>query len=245
LIHQSKEQNGITVCSIFVNPTQFNNKSDFDKYPTSLDEDILALEAAGCDILFLPSVQEIYPDGLNALTHYDLGHLETILEGEYRPGHFQGVCNVVDRLLGMVSPDNLYLGQKDYQQCKVISRMIDLRYHEHKPVLKLGATLREADGLAMSSRNRRLTPEQRAKAPAIFQELTSIANQLVPGNLRIITQQAEDNLEQKGFKVDYIEIASPVDLQLKEDWDGSGSLVILAAAYLDEIRLIDNIIVKK
>jgi len=124
LLKSSKAENTVTVCSIFVNPAQFNDSSDFAKYPSTLDQDIYKLETAGCDILFLPSVEEIYPAGISERKEYDLGYLNTILEGKFRPGHFQGVCMAVERLLEIVLPNNLYLGQKDFQQCMIIIRLI-------------------------------------------------------------------------------------------------------------------------
>ena len=126
LIKASKNENPITVCSIFVNPTQFNDPKDFEKYPVTIEKDIDMLKEAGCDVLFLPSVEEMYPEGIVTENHYDLGYLETILEGKFRPGHFQGVCMVMQRLLKIVSRIDLYLGQKDYQQCMVIKRLIEL-----------------------------------------------------------------------------------------------------------------------
>src|SRR5215212_8351624 len=125
LIGVAKKPNDLTICSIFVNPTQFNNPEDFKLYPVTIEKDIEQLIRAGCDILFLPSVDEMYPAG-HSKKHYPLGRIETILEGYYRPGHFQGVCQIVDRLLDIVRPDNLYLGQKDFQQCMVIRKLLQL-----------------------------------------------------------------------------------------------------------------------
>src|ERR1700722_17363851 len=124
LITISKKVTDITVCSIFVNPTQFNDPKDFQKYPVTLEKDIPLLEGAGADILFLPGVSELYPTGTSDLEHYDLGSLETVLEGKYRPGHFQGVCQVTHRLLDIVRPDDLFMGQKDYQQCMIVPRLL-------------------------------------------------------------------------------------------------------------------------
>ncbi|HKB42998.1 MAG TPA: pantoate--beta-alanine ligase, partial [Chitinophagaceae bacterium] len=124
LIELSKQSNAISLCSIFVNPTQFNDRRDFEKYPATLENDIYLLEKGECDILFLPSVKEIYPDEASQKIHYDIGYLETVLEGKYRPGHFQGVCMVMHRLLEIVKPNRLYLGQKDFQQLMVIKRLI-------------------------------------------------------------------------------------------------------------------------
>ena len=157
LIKKSKTENPVTVCSIFINPSQFNDPADFKKYPVTIETDIDMLEEADCDALFLPGSEEIYPDGYSNSKLYDIGYLETVLEGKYRPGHFQGVCMVVDRLLDIVQPDQLFLGQKDYQQCMVIKRLLILKGQTDKIGLSICPTLREADGLAMSSRNLRLS----------------------------------------------------------------------------------------
>src|SRR5215468_2087012 len=132
LLKSSKSHNTVTVCSIFVNPAQFNDPKDFKKYPTTLEQDIFKLETAGCDILFLPPVEEMYPNGIADKKQYDLGYLDTLLEGKFRPGHFQGVCMAVERLLEIVLPDNLYLGQKDFQQCMVINKLIQLMGKENQ-----------------------------------------------------------------------------------------------------------------
>jgi pantoate--beta-alanine ligase len=128
LVKACKKDNDLCVVSIFVNPTQFNDKADFEKYPLTPEQDIALLEQHGCDILFMPPASEIYPGGIIPSHHYELGELETVLEGKFRPGHFQGVCMVVDRLLQLVQPNRLYLGQKDYQQCMVITRLLALQH---------------------------------------------------------------------------------------------------------------------
>lgn len=245
LISQCRNENDVTICSIFVNPTQFNNQKDFEKYPSTIADDVLALQSAGCNVLFLPSVDEMYPNGTHALKHYDLGYLETILEGEFRPGHYQGVCNIVDQLLMRVQPDNLYLGQKDFQQCMVIAKLIENETTYGKPALRIGKTLRETDGLAMSSRNLRLNEQQRKLAPAIFRELSTIAERVGNSKIEALKQNARLNLEQLGFVVDYIELANASDLKPVENWDGISKIVVLAAAYLDDIRLIDNVLIEK
>ena len=183
LINDSKKASDLTVCSIFVNPTQFNDPKDFEKYPITIEKDIAMLEAAGCDILFLPEVAEMYPGGTSTSIHYELGYLETILEGHYRPGHFQGVCMIVHRLLDIVKPDNLYIGQKDYQQSMVIKKLIELTGMKELVDLNISPTLREAGGLAMSSRNMRLTEQERVKATAIYKTLHLIKEQLKTGEL--------------------------------------------------------------
>lgn len=242
LLDSSKKVDEITVCSIFVNPTQFNDPADFEKYPITLEKDIALLETTGCDILFLPPVAEMYPKGTNPVLHYDLGYLETILEGRYRPGHFQGVCMVVHRLLEIVKPDNLYIGQKDYQQCMVIKKLIDLIGLGDLVKINISPTLRNTDGLAMSSRNMRLNDEERKKATSIYQTLCYIKDILNNGSLRQLKEKGTAMLTEKGFKVDYVEIADADNLQPADHWDGEQKLVALAAAHLNQVRLIDNIL---
>lgn len=242
LIESSIKANPVTVCSIFVNPTQFNDPKDFEKYPITIEKDIELLANAGCDILFLPSVKEIYPDELSSSLKYDLGYLERILEGKFRPGHFQGVCMVVHRLLEIVMPDNLYLGQKDYQQCMVIKKLIALIGLSNAILVNICPTLREPDGLAMSSRNVRLNEDERIKATAIFRNLSFIKENLTTGDLKGLKETAFRNLSEAGFNVDYIEIADANDLSIIDDWDGQKKLVALAAAFMKEVRLIDNIL---
>jgi pantoate--beta-alanine ligase len=241
LIRKARYANDLTICSIFINPTQFNDPADFKKYPVTLENDIEKLEEAGCDILFLPSVEEIYPGGIHEKKQYDIGYLETILEGKYRPGHFQGVSTVVHLLLSIVQPDNLYLGQKDYQQCMVIKKLLELTGMD-TITIHISPTLRENDGLAMSSRNMRLDADARKQATAIYQSLTYIKEQLKPGDLGSIKKQAVTTLSEKGFKVDYIEIADAENLFIVDKWDGKQKLVALAAAYLGNVRLIDNLL---
>lgn len=241
LIEQCKSQSDFTVCSIFVNPTQFNDPTDYEKYPVTLDNDIVLLEKAGCDALFVPSVKEIYPSGVSLLPHYDLGYLETVLEGKYRPGHFQGVCQVVQRLLEIVEPDVLFLGQKDFQQCMVIKRMTELT---NLPVtITICSTLREADGLAMSSRNMRLNETERKTAVKIYETLTMMKQQLQPGSVIQIKQAATEYLLNEGFRPDYTEFANAGTLELVDDWNGTDKIVALIAAYLNDVRLIDNMII--
>lgn len=242
LIEAAKKENDLVVSSIFVNPTQFNDPEDFKKYPITLEKDILLLEATGSGVLFLPLVKDIYPAGLNDLRHYDLGFLETVLEGRFRPGHFQGVCQVVHRLLEIASPDNLYLGQKDYQQCMVIQRLIELIDLDDKTKVNTCPTLREVDGLAMSSRNTRLNEEERKTANAIFKSLLFIKSNLHLMDVARLKNLASTSLVDAGFKVDYVEIADANTLELVDTWDGKQKIVALAAAFLGNVRLIDNVV---
>jgi len=243
LVKEAKQENDLVVTSIFVNPTQFNDPEDFKKYPVTIEKDILMFEKEGSHVLFLPSVQDIYPNGIRDLKHYELGFLETILEGKFRPGHFQGVCQVMHRLLEIILPDNLYLGQKDYQQCMVIKKLVELTGLDHKIKVNICPTLREGDGLAMSSRNTRLDPGDRIKATTISAALRYIKENVTQGNTKGITDEAAAMLLQKGFKTDYVEIANADTLDTVEDWDGKEKIVALAAAFLNNIRLIDNMVI--
>ena len=240
LINQSKQQNSLTIASIFVNPAQFNDKKDFEKYPVTIEKDIELLVAAGCDALFWPTVEEIYPNGYTSPVHYELGYLETVLEGKYRPGHFQGVCRVMDRLLDIIQPDNLYMGQKDYQQCMVVSRLLNIM--QSPAVLHTCATLREPDGLAMSSRNTRLNERERKNAVAIFAALQFIKENIQPGNVSAVIEQSRRMLEEKEFRIDYVAIADAETLEPVMNWDGRQKLSALVAAFQHEVRLIDNML---
>jgi len=289
LIDISKKTTEITVCSIFVNPTQFNDPTDFQKYPKTIEKDIYLLEKAGTDVLFLPEVDEMYPGGTKDLEKYDLGGLETLLEGKYRPGHFQGVCQVMRRLLDMVGPNDLFMGQKDYQQCMVVGRLIELMKADIR--LHPCPIVREADGLAMSSRNLRLTAAEREKAPAIYRALTLIregweadgqgadgrtggrsmvgrpgvgstvagstgAGPTVAGSTvgqGDLLSRARTILEEAGFRIDYVEIVDAATLEPIGDEAGAGGkdertsgqkAVALVAAFLGEIRLIDNMLLQ-
>lgn len=240
LINFSKKENDLTICSIFVNPAQFNDPEDFEKYPKTVEKDIHLLEAAGCDILFLPSLTEVYPDQEETVRNYDLGFLETALEGKFRPGHFQGVCKVVHRLLDLVKPDTLYLGQKDYQQCMVITRLVELMKKEKEIKIVICPTLREKDGLAMSSRNTRLNDEERKKASAIYLAMNFIKENYKNDIILAVKERALKMLTETGFRVDYFEIVDAKNLTPINSWNSNKQFVILVAAFLNKIRLIDN-----
>lgn len=239
LIKASRAANDLTVCSIFVNPTQFNNPEDFKHYPVTIEKDIELLIKAGCDVLFLPSVAEIYPPGYVKKT-YDLGRIETVLEGRYRPGHFQGVCQVIDRLLEIIQPNRIYFGQKDYQQCMVVNKLLQILHKEDECLLEVAPTMREKSGLAMSSRNLRLSDEDRQKSTAIFEALRYIKNNLGTASLQTLQRNASQMLRDSGFQVDYAAIADAVTLEPATG--KSGKLVGLVAATINNVRLIDNML---
>lgn len=239
LIQASRDHNDVTICSVFVNPVQFNNKEDFKLYPVTVEKDIELLIRAECDILFHPSVEEVYPPGYQKKI-YPLGNIEMILEGKYRPGHFQGVCAVMARLLEIIQPHILYLGQKDYQQCMVVQKLIELSGKEKELELIVEPTLREDDGLAMSSRNTRLSEGDRAKAPGISKALNYIKDNLGQLPIKTLKNTARRCLESEGFIVDYVEIA---DAHTLENANGqSKKIVALVAASINNVRLIDNMI---
>lgn len=239
LVKASQKENHLSVCSIFVNPTQFNNITDLEKYPRTIEKDIEILHDNCCDILFLPEVSEIYPDGQTLNKKYDLGFIETVLEGASRPGHFQGVAQVMERLLDIVKPDNLYLGQKDFQQVAVIQHLLELM--NVKARLVTVPTMREPDGLAMSSRNKRLTEPQRNIAGVIYQCLISIQAKKGLQPFSIIKKECEDILTKKGFKVDYVELADAGTLNALEEYSSDKQMVALIAAFIGDVRLIDNL----
>ena len=240
LLEISKKKCATTVCSIFVNPTQFNDVKDYENYPITIGKDILQLEKAGCDVLFLPRATEIYPTGINHLPNYNLGFFETILEGKYRPNHFQGVCQVVDILVNLVNPDVLFIGQKDYQQCMVIKRL--LKIVKSKVMVIIGSTCREPSGLAMSSRNQRLTEPQKEQATAIYKMLLYIKqhiNSITPNEL---SDFATTFLLFNGFNsVDYVCIADAATLE-QISTVNSNPKVALIAAKIGDVRLIDNML---
>ena len=243
LIEASKNQSDVTVCSIFVNPTQFNNPEDFEKYPITIEKDIVLLEQSDCDILFLPDEKEIYPDTASKEKHFDLGDLEKILEGKFRPGHFQGVCLIMDKLLDIVSPDFLFIGQKDFQQCLVLRRLIEIKQMNVGVIIC--PILREENGLAMSSRNTRLSSDERKIAAKLFQSLQSIKQGLSESGFAVLKQRAIDELEKSGFKVDYLELANNNDLSFTGSENKEQTLILLIAAYLNDVRLIDNLIINE
>jgi pantoate--beta-alanine ligase len=244
LVAKAKLNNDFVICSIFVNPTQFNDPADYKHYPISIEDDIAQLIEAGCDVLFLPSTEVMYPDGLLVNNDFDFGYLETLLEGAYRPGHFKGVGQVVNRLLSIVKPQNLYMGQKDYQQCMVVKKLLEITHSTEDITLVICPTIREADGLAMSSRNRRLTEPQRVLAAVIYQCLISIQTKSHFSGFATVQKECHDLLLQKGFKPEYICLADARDLTLLQEYNAGIPMIALIAAKLGEVRLIDNLLLQ-
>lgn len=239
LVSQAREQCDRVVCSIFVNPTQFGPNEDYGRYPRTLEADAAALDAGGCDLLFLPSVQSMYPLGVERTVRVEVPGLSDVLCGAFRPGHFAGVATVVARLFNQVQPDLAVFGRKDYQQLAVIRHLVaDLAF----PIRILaGETVREPDGLAMSSRNQYLQPGERATAAHIHATLLGMRERLGAGGaVAEIEAWASDALASAGFRVDYAVLRRPVRLA-EVAVSGDGEWVALIAARLGGTRLIDNI----
>lgn len=240
LINESVIQNDITVCSIFVNPTQFGDKSDLEKYPKPIERDIDLLLASSCDILFLPEYDQIYPNDYIHKT-YDLDGLEYKIEGASRPGHFQGVCNVVARFFEIIKPDNAYFGQKDFQQTVVIKRLVKLLQLSVK--LHIVAIKREPNGLAMSSRNVRLSEKGRKNAAFIYKALVQIKEDALTMPLKDAMAKAKQFISaQKGTKIDYLLAVDSTTLEEVEVLEAEKEIAILTVVEYEGVRLLDNII---
>lgn len=231
---------GTVVMSLFVNPTQFNDPEDLEKYPRDEEHDKKIAQEAGCDVIFAPPLEVVYPSGLQT-TRIHVPRVSERWEGEYRPGHFDGVATIVAKLFHMVLPDYAYFGEKDWQQCRVIAKMVDdLNFPVY---LKFGETVREDDGLAMSSRNALLRPEVRLKAPALHRAISQAAKAFSEGRpARICETDAAQAMLDAGFtKVDYVAIVDGMTLD-PIDSPAPGARV-LAAAHIGGVRLIDNVAV--
>ena len=242
LISTSKVKTDTTVASIFVNPTQFNDKRDFEKYPIQLDKDLEMLLAAGCDVVFAPTVEEIYPNGTLEKANLNLKFIGKTLDAEHRPGHFEGVLQVVKRLLDIVQPDVLFLGQKDYQQCMVLSKLVE---HYHLPLkVEICETLREKDGLAMSSRNARLSESDRQLAVKLSQALFYIKKQITEIPIsQLINEQLNFIQKDNLIKVEYLVIVNGKTLEPISVFDIQIPTTALVAAKVGEVRLIDNVVI--
>lgn len=236
LVNMARERNDVVVVSVFVNPIQSNNPEDLKKYPRTFEADAAMLEAAGVDYIFNPEVEEMYPE--EATEKYDFGSLEKVLEGAFRPGHFNGVGVVVKRLFDIVKPNQSYFGKKDFQQLAIIRKLVEL---ENIPVeIVPGETKREKDGLAMSSRNIRLSRYERTLAPQIYANLqyTKVnQSEKTPSELE---ELAIENLS-KNFEVEYFKICDGKSLKSISSWEETDYPVALVAAYLGSVRLIDNL----
>jgi pantoate--beta-alanine ligase len=238
LVHQAKKECDICVVSIFVNPTQFNNPEDFEKYPSTLETDLQKLEKTGVDYVYLPLVSTIYPQ--KPILSLNFGELEHVLEGKFRPGHFNGVGIVVAKLFHHIQPEKAYFGQKDLQQVAVIRKLvIDLSF----PIeLVIVPTRREKDGLAMSSRNLRLNAQQRTQALILFQSLAKAKDKLLKGETwtTVQNQIQQDFDANPGAELEYFELIDPYLFTRFDAFESSQKSSICVAAYLGVVRLIDN-----
>jgi len=238
LIQQAKQGNDVVICSIFVNPTQFNDPADLEKYPRPIADDMKKLEGAGCDILFNPGVDEIY--ATHEQWHLNIGELEHLLEGKFRPGHYQGVTQVVYKLFNIVKPDTAYFGQKDYQQFLVISKMVDILSMPLK--LVMCPIEREADGLAMSSRNIHLTADDRLHALILSKTLNWVKDNFDNDHIARIKAEAEQRISSEpGIHLEYFEIVDGDSLHPATQH--TKKIVALVAARVGKTRLIDNVLI--
>ena len=240
LVNAARTENDITVCSIFVNPTQFNNPEDLEKYPRTLEADCAMLEAAGCSAVFAPNVAEMYPG--EAVLKFNFGALETVMEGASRPGHFNGVGIVVSKLFNIVKPHRAYFGQKDLQQVAVVKQLVaDLSFGLK---LVIVPTIREAGGLAMSSRNRRLGEHERNIAPHIFRILESAKNEITAGGqiAEVIKTAKAEFTAIPEFALDYLEVVNATTMQPVTEYTQKENTAICIAVFLGPVRLIDNIV---
>ncbi|MBK7939040.1 MAG: pantoate--beta-alanine ligase [Lewinellaceae bacterium] len=242
LVRMAKRECDRAVVSIFVNPTQFNDPKDLEKYPRTPEKDTELLLPAGCDALFIPPVEEVYPPGKNFRIHLDFRQLDEVMEGVFRPGHFEGMASVVNRLLDIVQPHRLYMGQKDFQQLSIVRDM--LRQLNSPVELVMCPTRREADGLAMSSRNVRLTPDMRAAAPVIHQTLQWAKTAFETMEAAAVQAQALEKLTRASLQPEYFDIVDGISLLPVPTRADSNFIVACVAAFAGEVRLIDNLVLR-
>lgn len=240
LIRKSLEENDITCCSIYVNPTQFNNTEDLIKYPRPIKDDIKLLSEVGCQMAFIPEDKEMYPS--KPTLKFDFGDLEKVMEGRFRPGHFNGVGLVVSKFFNIVEPDNAYFGQKDLQQFLIIKQLVkDLSFTLNLQSVPIE---RELDGLAMSSRNSRLSFEQRKIAPKIYEGLLIAQDFLLKGRSIVETQKEVIDFFAKtyGISLEYFEVVNGETLEIITEFEEGKTVALCIAAYIGDVRLIDNLL---
>lgn len=243
LIQISKSENEITVCSIFVNPTQFTDQSDLEKYPRTLESDKIILNEALCDVLFVPEVKEMYPFGDPMKKEdYNFGELENVMEGKFRPGHFKGVALVVDKLFRIINPTSAYFGEKDFQQLAIIRQMSRERYSS---IDIIGCeTIREKDGLAMSSRNTLLSSVERKEAVLISEAMHKMKREKNELSVDDLKKTAYEFLAKSEYiKPEYIEIVNFSDLKPITHWEENSQARVCIAARVGNVRLIDNMFI--
>lgn len=240
LLEICQKENDVTVCSIFINPSQFNNKKDFIKYPVTTENDIFLLEKKHTDILFMPTQTEMNTIHFHQKIAFNLDGIDSVLEGLYRPGHFQGVCEVVEKLCKIVQPTSLYLGEKDFQQCMVLKKLIKILQLDID--VRICPISRAESGLALSSRNMRLSEDGKSKAATIYKTLIYIKTHLTKKNWPELKDLSIKALLNNGFeKIDYLEMCDIDSLQILNEAPENKEVVILVAAFIEGVRLIDNI----
>lgn len=239
LIREAKKENNFVVCSIFVNPVQFNNEADLEKYPSEIESDIIKLKKEKCDLLFHPSVEEMYPEPDN--TKFDFGDLNKVMEGKFRPGHFNGVAVVVKKLFEIIKPARAYFGLKDYQQLVIIHKLTK-DYNLPVEIVPC-STVREENGLAMSSRNKLLSESEKKQASLIYLTLKRVK---IQSGFATINELKESVFRQfkksKTMKLEYFEIVDLYSLKPLRTWTESNNIIACIAVYIGKVRLIDNII---
>ena len=238
LVKRSVSENGVTVVSVFVNPTQFNDKNDLEKYPRTLEADCSLLEECGAALVFAPSVSEMYPEP--DTRQFSYAPLDTVMEGAFRPGHFNGVCQIVSKLFDAVQPDRAYFGEKDFQQLAIIREMV--RQLNYSLEIVGCPIVREEDGLALSSRNKRLSAEERENALNISCTLFKSRNFAATHTVSETQKMVEDAIEAApGLRLEYFEIVDGNTLQKINDWENTSYAVGCITVFCGEVRLIDNI----
>lgn len=239
LVRECKKNTDITVVSIFVNPTQFNDPEDLKRYPRTPEQDISLLNTVDCDLVFLPTVEEIYPE--KDIRKFNFGYLENIMEGARRPGHFNGVGQVVSRLFDIVTPDKAFFGMKDFQQIAIIKNMV--QQLNYKIDIVSCPIIREASGLALSSRNILLDEEHKKNAPHIYATLKKARNLVAQMSVDDLKKWITDQIDSNPYlKTEYVEIVDNTTLQIIQNWNEKNDRVVCVAVHAGKIRLIDNIV---
>lgn len=243
LIEHARRDNDISVCSVYVNPTQFNNAQDLKKYPRNLEQDAALLEKAGCDALFCPSDKDMYPDGRAHTLQLDFGPLGNVLEGKFRPGHFSGVGQVLAKLFHIVRADRAYFGQKDLQQCSIVSKLIRDLFFDVQLVIV--PTVRESNGLAMSSRNVRMSAAGHDLAANLFEALQAVKKGLEEALPAAVARQKGLAIlqEHPEIQLEYLEVVDSKSFTEIRKSKQAAQIAVCIAAYVEGVRLIDNLLV--
>ena len=237
LVKQCKAENDVCIVSVFVNPTQFNNSEDLKKYPRNPEKDAKLLSKNGCDAVFFPQVEDIYPEGEQSGS-FEFNGLENEMEGKFRPGHFDGVATIVNKFFNIIQPDKAYFGEKDFQQLRIIQTLVEKENHSIQIIPM--PIFREEDGLAMSSRNERLTPEFRKTAPLIHEFLLKVKELQPTHSVEEINTKVTEWFKESPLELEYFVLSDEKTLKEVQSWDESENIRAFVAVYAGEIRLIDN-----